>query len=53
MLYNNLVGFAGNSLFFMGTIVFYPDSSKQLGVIFSDVQILKDVLLIAFCGAIG
>lgn len=51
MLYNNLVGLAGNAVFFVVASCFYEDTT--LARVMSDFSLLRDVLLIAFCGAVG
>jgi len=51
MLYNNLVGLVGNAVFFLVACFFYEDTT--LARVMSDFTLLRDVFLIAFCGAIG
>lgn len=51
MLYNNLVGLAGNLAFFSFSCVVQGDNTLQRVV--ADPSLMRDIVLIAVCGAIG
>lgn len=51
MLYNNLVGLVGNLLFFVFAYYFQQDDTLER--VLSDTSLLRDVLLISLCGAVG
>lgn len=51
MLYNSLVGLVGNFLFFAASVYFGEDTT--LTRVMADFSLLRDVLLIALCGAFG
>lgn len=55
MLYNNLVGLVGNTLFFMFTYMTSESSDAQSTItkVKNDFTIMRDVFLIALCGAFG
>ena len=51
MLYNSLVGLVGNFVCFAGSMFLHEDDT--LSRVASDFSLLRDVLLIALCGAFG
>ena len=50
MLYNSLVGVAGNAIFFSVAYYYGDDTVAR---VFADLNLLRDVILISLCGAVG
>ena len=51
MLYNNLVGLVGNAIFF--AFAWYAQEDTTMLRVMADLTLLRDVVLIALCGAFG
>lgn len=51
MLYSNLIGLAGNVLFYYYAVLFNGDDTYIK--VMSDPVLVKNVLLISLCGALG
>jgi hypothetical protein len=55
MLYNNLIGLVGNTVFFLFALMTQEDSDASATIerMMTEWNVFRDVMLIALCGALG